>query len=117
MKSLALRGLFLAAVHLLAGVPPATAAPPNEFYIYQGQDTLSGTGASLYYFFDSHPDCDEANGAESWIEEGREDVSENEGVVCDGLGCSNSKYSEIERLEFNIHWGHYSKWYTHAIYT
>jgi hypothetical protein len=92
-------------IAVLAGlnVAPASAS----FFIYWSQDTVSGTGAYLYYFFRGHPSCNDVINARAYTESN--DVSKIQGVVCDGPGCYNGKFEEVKRMEMNTNFGHYSE--------
>ncbi|KAK4040419.1 hypothetical protein C8A01DRAFT_15676 [Parachaetomium inaequale] len=76
-----------------------------DMYIYQSQDTMSGTGADIYNFFTGHPSCNDVNSATNYM--GRDDVSgRRSGVNCDGSGCWNGNPNDITRLEMNTKFGH-----------
>ncbi|KAM7218531.1 hypothetical protein V8F06_006135 [Rhypophila decipiens] len=84
------------------------AAAERYFYVYWSQDTVSGTGAYMYYFFDNHPSCDDVFNTRGVMEQDDLDDGQ-EGAVCEGAGCSNGKPEEITKFEFNAeNYGHYS---------
>lgn len=87
----------------LAGLNLLFGSATASFFIYVSQDTTSGTGAELYYFFANYPSCNDMNGAHACV--GIDDASSSQGVVCDGLGCSNGQPGDIGRLEFNTDLG------------
>ncbi|KAM7207814.1 hypothetical protein V8F20_001856 [Naviculisporaceae sp. PSN 640] len=78
------------------------------FWIYWSQDSVSGTGAYMYYFFDNHPSCNDVFNTRGVMEQ--DDLNDGqEGAVCEGNGCWNGKPEEITRFEFNApNYGHYN---------
>jgi hypothetical protein len=100
MKLFGLPVALLTALHLQSAAA--------DMYIYQSQDTMSGTGADIYHFFRGHPSCNDVNSATNYM--GRDDVSgSKKGVNCDGSGCWNGNPNDITRLEMNTNFGHMSK--------
>ena len=98
--------LFGLPIVLLTALQLQSAAA--AMYIYQSQDSVSGTGADIYNFFKGHPSCNDVNKAVNYM--GRDDVSGGKhGVSCDGNGCWNGKPNDIKRLEMNTKFGHYSE--------
>jgi len=97
----------LSNIATLAGLNVLFGSAAASFFIYASQDTISGTGADLYYFFPGYPDCNDVNRARAYV--GTDNVSGNrQGVVCEGSGCYNGNPADIDRFEFNIADGHFS---------
>ncbi|KAK3369597.1 hypothetical protein B0T24DRAFT_596320 [Lasiosphaeria ovina] len=98
MKFLAILAI---ATHLAA---PALA----DFFIYQGLESYIDVGAfNTYSFFRGPPDCNDVNNAPRYDES--DDVSgDKQGVACDGRGCWQANPDDIDRLEFNTRFGHFT---------
>ncbi|KAK4173844.1 hypothetical protein QBC36DRAFT_244629 [Triangularia setosa] len=64
----------------------------------------------MYWFLPGHPSCDDVENTRAIL--GKWDVSEIEGVVCEGDGCWTNHPEDIDRLEFNVDFGHFSEFAT-----
>ncbi|KXX77781.1 hypothetical protein MMYC01_204094 [Madurella mycetomatis] len=71
----------------------------QRFHVYWSQDTVSGTGAWMYYFFGGEPSCNDVFTTRGVFEQSN--LDNREGVICQGNGCWNGRPHEITRFEFN----------------
>ncbi|KAK4640354.1 hypothetical protein QC761_603605 [Podospora bellae-mahoneyi] len=79
-----------------------------DIWIYEGTDLGSG-GEVLWLFFPGFPpphSCEDVKNTRLILQ--KWDVSEIEGVVCDGDGCYNGNPEDLERLEFDVDFGHFT---------
>ncbi|VBB83865.1 Putative protein of unknown function [Podospora comata] len=82
-----------------------------DIWIYEGTDLGSG-GEVLWLFFPGFPppppshSCEDLKNTRLILQ--KWNVSEIEGVVCDGDGCYNGNPEDLERLEFDVDFGHFT---------